>query len=225
MRILLVEDDLVLRVSLKEALEQANFTVDPLGAAEPAEGALGLTTYDLAIVDIGLPGMDGFELIRRIRRRGLDLPILILTARDALEDRVVGLDIGADDYLVKPFLLPELLARIRAITRRSRASANPLISVGVLTLDPANHTADIEGSPLELTGREWSVLEQLMLAAPKVIAKQKLTDSLSHWDNELTPNAVEIYISRLRAKLAGRPVHIRTVRGIGYRLEEGAADV
>ncbi|HEY9191382.1 MAG TPA: response regulator, partial [Methyloversatilis sp.] len=186
MRILLVEDDLVLRVGLKEALEQANFTVDPLGAAEPAEGALGLTTYDLAIVDIGLPGMDGFELIRRIRRRGMDLPILILTARDALEDRVVGLDIGADDYLVKPFLLPELLARIRAITRRSRASANPLISVGVLTLDPANHTADIEGSPLELTGREWSVLEQLMLAAPKVIAKQKLTDSLGHWDNELT---------------------------------------
>ena len=224
MRVLVVEDDLTLAAGLVEGLERAGVRVDLLGAAEPAEGAFGLTAYDLAIVDIGLPGMDGLELIRRVRRRGVLTPILILTARDGLDDRVVGLDVGGDDYLVKPFLLPELLARVRALIRRSRAAASLVLTVGELALDLHAHSATLVGDALELTGREWSVLEQLALAVPRVVAKQKLADSLSQWDKEITPNAVEIYVSRLRAKLAGSRVGIRTVRGIGYRLEAEAGD-
>lgn len=222
MRMLIVEDDGVLAAGVQEALEREGWAADHLPAAEPAEAALSLTAYDLAIVDIGLPAMSGLELVRRVRQRGNGVPILFLTARDALEDRVTGLDVGGDDYLVKPFLLPELLARVRALIRRSRAAASSILSVGALALDNARRSATLEGRPLELTGREWDVLEQLMLAAPKVVGKQGLVDSLGQWDKELTPNAVEIYVSRLRAKLSGRGVNIRTVRGIGYRLEEAA---
>jgi len=223
-RILVVEDDVMLAAGLVEGLEREGFRVDQLGAAEPAEGALGLTAYDLAIVDIGLPGIDGLELIRRVRRRGVLTPVLILTARDGLDDWVVGLDVGGDDYLVKPFLLPELLARVRALIRRSRAAASLVLAVGPLSLDVQRHSAMLGGTALELTGREWNVLEQLVIAVPRVVAKQKLADSLSQWDKEITPNAVEIYVSRLRAKLAGSGVGIRTVRGIGYRVEVEAGD-
>ena len=222
MRVLLVEDDESLRCGLREALEQAHFAVDALAAAEPAEAVVASTTYDLAIVDIGLPGIDGLELIRRVRRRGIGLPVLVLTARDSLEDRVVGLDQGADDYLVKPFEMPELLARMRALIRRSRASTGARLSFGPLALDLASRSAVLGGAALELTGREWGVLEQLMLATPKLVTKKKLADSLSQWDKEITPNAVEIYVSRLRAKLAASGVMIRTLRGIGYRLEDDA---
>ena len=219
MRILVVEDDVTLAIGLEEGLLREGFQVDRLAAAEPAESVLGHTAYDLAIVDIGLPGMDGLELIRRVRRRGVLTPILILTARDALDDRVVGLDGGGDDYLVKPFLLPELLARARALIRRSRAAASLLLNVGPLSLDVQRHCATLHGAPLELTGREWAVLEQLVLALPRVVAKAKLVDSLGQWDREITANAVEIYVSRLRGKLAGSGLSIRTVRGIGYRIE------
>jgi len=224
MRVLVVEDDATLAAGLVEGLERAGLQVDHLEAAEPAEGALGLTAYDAAIIDIGLPGMDGLELIRRVRRGGVLTPVLILTARDGLDDRVVGLDVGGDDYLVKPFLLPELLARLRALIRRSRAAASPVLAVGPLTLDVQRHSATLGGAELELTGREWDVLEQLVLAVPRVVAKQKLADSLSQWDKEITPNAVEIYVSRLRAKLAERGVSIRTVRGVGYRIEAASVD-
>jgi DNA-binding response OmpR family regulator len=224
MRVLVVEDDVTLAAGLVEGLEREGFQVDHLGAAEPAEGVLGHTAYDLAIVDIGLPGMDGLELIRRVRRRGVLTPILILTARDGLDDRVVGLDVGGDDYLVKPFLLPELLARVRALIRRSRAAASLVLSIGPLALDVQCHSASLGGVPLELTGREWDVLEQLAIAVPRVVAKQKLADSLSQWDKEITSNAVEIYVSRLRGKLADSGVSIRTVRGVGYRIEVEAAD-
>lgn len=222
MRILIVEDDDCVATGLCEGLATAGFTTDRADAAEPAETALQQTAYDLAIVDIGLPKMDGLELIRRIRRQGISIPVLVLTARDAMEDRVAGLDLGADDYLVKPFLLPELLARIRALIRRSGSATSSDLSLGELHLDLALHTARVGTTPLELTGREWNILEQLMLAAPKVVTKAKLVESLSDWDRELTPNAVEIYISRLRAKLeAAAPEHliVRTVRGIGYRLD------
>ncbi len=175
-------------------------------------------------MDIGLPGIDGLELIRRVRRRGVLTPVLILTARDGLDDRVVGLDVGGDDYLVKPFLLPELLARVRALIRRSRAAASLVLAVGPLSLDVQRHSAMLGAVALELTGREWNVLEQLVIAVPRVVAKQKLADSLSQWDKEITPNAVEIYVSRLRTKLAGSGVGIRTVRGIGYRVEVEAGD-
>lgn len=221
MRILVVEDDKTLAAGLVEGLEREGFMVDSLEAAEPAEAVLQHTAYDLAIVDIGLPGMDGLELIRRVRRRGVLTPILILTARDGLDDRVVGLDMGGDDYLIKPFLLPELLARARALIRRSRSAASMTLSIGTLALDLQRRSATLAGTELELTGREWGVLEQLALVAPKVVAKQKLADSLSQWDKEITPNAVEIYVSRLRGKLAASGVGIRTVRGIGYRIEAG----
>ncbi|AYH43881.1 response regulator [Azoarcus sp. DN11] len=220
MRVLLVEDDLLVAAGIREGLEKAGFAVDHLAAAEPAESALGFTHYDLAIIDIGLPRMDGHELIRRLRRRGVQLPVLILTARDGLDDRVVGLDLGADDYMVKPFLLPELLARMRALIRRSRSAVSSELSAGQVSLDLARRVATANGAPLELTGREWEILQQLMLASPNVVVKQKLVESLSEWDKELTANAVEIYVSRLRAKLQGCGVEIRTLRGIGYRLDE-----
>jgi len=219
MRVLLVEDDAALATGIVEGLERAGMSVDHLVAAEPAESALALTAYDLAIVDLGLPGMDGLELIRRVRRRKSTIPILILTARDGLDDRVKGLDIGADDYLVKPFLLPELQARARALIRRGGAAAGSTLTIGPLTLDLGLRTARLDGTELELTGREWDVLQHLMLAAPKVLSKKKLMESLGSWDSEISPNAIEIYVSRLRAKLADSGVTIRTVRGIGYRLE------
>lgn len=220
MRILLVEDDLLVAEGIREGLEKAGFAVDHAAAAEPAESALGLTHYDLAIVDIGLPRMDGHELIRRLRRRGIQLPILILTARDGLDDRVIGLDLGADDFMVKPFHLPELLARLRALIRRSRSAASSQLAAGFLSLDQARRVATAKGVPIELTGREWDILQQLMLASPNVVPKQKMVESLSEWDNELTPNAIEIYVSRLRNKIQGCGVEIRTIRGIGYRLDE-----
>lgn len=220
MRILLVEDDALVAGGIQEALEKAGFAVDHVVTAEPAESALKLIQYDLAIVDIGLPRMDGHELIRRLRRRGIQLPVLILTARDGLDDRVIGLDLGADDFMVKPFHLPELLARLRALIRRSRSAASSELWVGPLRLDLARHNATVGGESLELTGREWDILQQLTLASPNLVTKQKLVESLSEWDNELTSNAIEIYISRLRGKLKGRGVEIRTLRGIGYRLDD-----
>ncbi len=173
----------------------------------------------LVIVDLGLPGMDGLEFIRRVRQRNIPLPILILTARDGLEDRVKGLDIGADDYLLKPFLLPELQARIRALIRRSKATTASEVTFGPLSFNLGLRTATIADCPLDITVREWEVLQHLILSAPNVLTKQKLADSLSSWDNEVSTNAIEIYVSRLRAKLNDSGVLIRTVRGIGYRLE------
>lgn len=220
MRILLVEDDTMLAESICEGLEKGGFTIDHLGAAEPAESALGLTHYDLAIVDIGLPGMSGLDLILRIRQRKLLLPVLILTARDGLEDRIRGLDLGADDYMVKPFQLPELLARMRALIRRSLSATSSELTAGAIVLDLARRIALAHGEMLDLTGREWEILQQLMLSSPNVVSKQKMAESLSEWENEISANAVEIYVSRLRQKLQGCGIEIRTIRGIGYRLDE-----
>lgn len=220
MRILLVEDDKLVAVGLLEALERQGFAVDHLTAAEPAQGALARPGYDAAIVDIGLPAMDGLELIRRWRQQGLPTPVLILTARDAVEDRVTGLDLGADDYLVKPVQLPELFARLRALIRRARSAIASEITVGSICLDLASRSAAVGERQLDLTGREYEILEQLALVSPKVVAKNALTGTLGERDNELSPNAIELYVSRLRHKLAGTGVVIRTLRGIGYRLEE-----
>lgn len=219
MRVLLVEDDALLAEGLREVFAGIGFAIDHLNNAESALNATALVHYDLAVIDLGLPGMDGFELVRRVRARGDKVPILILTARDALEDRVRGLNHGADDYLVKPFAMPELVARTQALIRRSQSNAHSVISLGPLTLDTGLHEAHLGAVPLPLTGREWNVLLGLMLATPRVLSKKKLTDSLSQWDKEISANAVEIYVSRLRTKLQGQGVLIRTVRGIGYRLE------
>ena len=219
MRALLVEDDAPLARSVSEALGQAGFAVEWLARGETAESVLLCTDYDLAIFDIGLPGISGLELLRRIRHAGKVLPVLMLTARDGLDDRVRGLNDGADDYLVKPFQTPELVARCHALVRRGRSASGSTLVFGALQLDMGRREASLNQAPLSLTGREWDLLVQLLLSAPNVVAKQRLIDSLSRWDSELTANAVEIYASRLRTKLADSGVALRTVRGLGYRLE------
>lgn len=224
MRILLIEDDKLLAVGLQEGLEQYGYRVDHLAAAEPAEAILRRSGYEAAIVDIGLPKIDGLELVRRWRRQGLATPVLILTARDSLEDRVTGLDLGADDYLIKPCQLPELAARLRALIRRSRFAASSELIIGALRLDLSTRTVTINGQPLDLTSREYEILEQLALASPRVVGKQKLTESLGRYNRELTLNAVEVYVSRLRNKLSAKGVEIRTLRGVGYRLDAMTED-
>ena len=225
MRVLLVEDDAPLAAGVAGTLRGAGMDVEVLARAEPAESVLRCTPYDLAILDIGLPGLSGLALLRRLRARGLALPVLMLTARDALEDRVQGLNDGADDYLVKPFQGAELVARCLALVRRGRAASGGRLAFGALALDPARHEATLDGEPLALTGREWDLAMQLVLAAPGVAAKETLVDKLSRWDRELTANAIEIYASRLRAKLAGGGLLLRTVRGLGYRLEHAPQTV
>ncbi|CAH0356212.1 response regulator transcription factor [Aquabacterium sp. CECT 9606] len=218
MRILLVEDDPVLAAGVAEGLARHNFAVESVGTGEQGDAVLSSTQYDMAIIDIGLPRMDGLELLRRLRARGQTLPVMMLTARDSLHDRVEGLNGGADDYLAKPFLLPELVARVHALIRRSRSAASSVMQLGQLALDLGLHQAQLAGQPMDLTGRELDVLQQMLLAAPNVVNKQKLVDSLSRWDREITANAIEIYVSRLRAKLEGSNICIVTVRGIGYRM-------
>jgi DNA-binding response OmpR family regulator len=224
MRVLLIEDDATLCGALNTGLGRAGFAVDTLGAAEPGDAALRCTTYDLLILDVGLPGMSGLALLRTLRQRGDTVPVLMLTARDTLEERVQGLNQGADDYLVKPFLMPELVARCQALVRRSRAAASSVLDFGGLTLDLGLRETRLHGRPLDLTRREWDLLQHLMLNAPNIASKQKLVDSLSAWNHEVTANAVEIYASRLRAKLIGSGVTLRTVRGLGYRLELDPVD-
>ena len=219
MRLLLVEDDVMVASGMKLGLTDAGYTVDWVGSGERAEQALERDSFDLAIVDIGLPGLNGLELTQRLRGRGLTMPVLILTARDALHDRVQGLDLGADDYMLKPFELPELLARLRALLRRSQAATSAVLGLGPLEMDTAQRRVSLAGQPMELGPREWTVLEYLLLQAPKPAAKDKLLAALTGWDKEITPNAIEVYVSRLRAKLEPAGVLLRSIRGFGYRLE------
>ena len=219
MRLLLVEDDVLVASGIKLGLTNAGYTVDWVGSAERAQTALDGESFDLAIVDIGLPGLDGLELTRRLRTSGLSMPVLILTARDALHDRVQGLDLGADDYMLKPFELPELLARLRALLRRSQAATSAVLAFGPLEMDTALRRVQLAGKPMDLGPREWTVLEYLLILAPKPAAKDKLLAALTGWDKEITPNAIEVYVSRLRAKLEPAGVLLRSIRGFGYRLE------
>lgn len=228
MRLLLVEDDVMVASGIKLGLSDAGYAVDWVGSGERAEEVLSSESFDVGVIDIGLPGMNGLELTRRLRHSQMAnpaMPVLILTARDALEDRVHGLDLGADDYMVKPFELPELLARLRALLRRSQAATTAVLSFGPLELDTATRRATIvpaDGSAqtvVELGPREWTVLEYLLINAPKPASKDKLLQSLTGWDKEITPNAVEVYVSRLRSKLEVHGVALRSIRGFGYRLE------
>jgi DNA-binding response OmpR family regulator len=231
MRLLLVEDDVMVASGIKLGLTDAGYAVDWVGSAERAEEVLRTDRFDIAVIDVGLPHMDGLELTRRIRQRAGDaqaMPVLLLTARDALQDRVQGLDGGADDYLVKPCELPELLARLRALLRRSQAATSAILQFGPLALDTAHRTASIEPArdaasqarqPIDLGPREWSVLEYLLMHAPKPASKDKLLQALTGWDREITPNAVEVYVSRLRGKLEPHGISLRSIRGFGYRLE------
>lgn len=224
MRLLLVEDDVMVASGIKLGLSDAGYAVDWVGSAERALEVTRNEAFDVAVIDVGLPAMDGMALTQALRRAGQSMPVLMLTARDALQDRVQGLDNGADDYMVKPFELPELLARLRALLRRSQAATSATLSFGPLELDTALRQACIrqaDGSvvPIELGPREWTVMEYLLLQAPKPANKDKLLQALTGWDKEITSNAVEVYISRLRAKLEPYGIALRALRGFGYRLE------
>lgn len=224
MRILLVEDDQMLAAGIKQGLATAgSYVVDAVDSAEAALDALTSDTFDAAIIDVGLPGLNGMELTQRMRERNLTIPVLMLTARDALQDRVQGLDAGADDYMVKPFELPELLARLRALLRRSQAATTSVLTLGPISLDTAVHQVLANGEPLDVGPREWTVLHYLMLHAPKPVSKEKLLQSLTGWDKEITLNAVEVYISRLRGKLDPYGIALRSIRGFGYRIEQRPA--
>lgn len=222
MRVLIVEDDPMLAQSLKQGLNQAGFTVDVAPSAEEAAGMVDNETFDVALVDIGLPGADGLALIQRLRASGNRMPVMVLTARGGMEDTVRGLDAGADDYLAKPFRLPEVLARMRALLRRSHALASSRLQHGALVLDTRSRRAEVDGEALELTNREWAILEQLLMMSPAVVSKDRLVQSLAGWEKDITPNAVEVHVSRLRTKLSLARVVIRTVRGIGYRVDPAA---
>jgi len=218
LQVLLVEDDAVLADGLLRALQAQDMTVTLVRDGLAADAALQGPGAEVAVLDIGLPGIDGFEVVRRLRARGAATPVLLLTARDAVADRVRGLETGADDYLVKPFATAELVARIRALARR-HAPASSTITIGRLSLDSATRRARVGEHPVELSVREWGVLEYLLSHAGRVVSKQQIIDAILPWGEDVTPNAVEVYVSRLRLKLEGAGVAIRTIRGFGYLLE------
>lgn len=223
MRVLLIEDDPDLGEGIRTSLREEGYTLDWLKDGESAVHALREEGFDLVVLDLGLPRLDGIQVLRQSRANGLTTPVLILTARDDTEDRVAGLDAGADDYLVKPFAVPELVARIKALVRRAGGQNSADLTLGALRLDTAAHQARLGDTALDLSAREWAVLEHLLRQAGKVVSKQQIIDALAPWGSEdLTHNAVEVYVSRLRLKLADSGVGIRTVRGFGYRLEEAA---
>jgi len=221
-RILIIEDDSVLADGLSRTLRHADYAVDAASTGVEADHVLAAQSYDLVILDLGLPGLDGFEVLRRMRRRGSTVPVLVLTARDALQDRVKGLDLGADDYMIKPFDLPELEARVRALIRRGQSGGASVLSHGALVLDTAGGRATLGGEPLDLSARELGVLEVLMMRAGRVVNKEQLAEQLYGWDEEVGPNAIEVYVHRLRRKLEPAGVNIRTIRGLGYLLEKDA---
>ncbi len=219
MRILIIEDDELVASGLKQGLLQQGYTVDVAISAEMAETFVAAEPFDMALVDIGLPKADGLHFIRQLRSRGNHLPVLVLTARESMEDTIRGLDAGADDYMTKPYRLPEVAARMRALIRRSNAVTDACLRHNGLSLDTATRTASLDGEALELTNREWAILEMLLMASPAVVSKEKLVQSLAGWDKDITANAIEVHVSRLRNKLATGNIVIRTVRGIGYRVD------
>jgi len=220
MRILIVEDDAALASGIARILEGEGHAVDVLERGEQAVLGARHERFDMMILDVGLPGIDGFEVLRRLRSAADRTPVLMLTARDSLDDRIRGLDLGADDYLAKPFAMPELTARVRALVRRSQAQIGPRIVHGPLVLDTLARRAQLAGAPLELAAREWAVLEVLLARVEKIVSKEAIIQAVASWGEELTLNAIEVYVSRLRAKLDAAGVRIRTVRGFGYMLEE-----
>ena len=220
MRVLLVEDDEMIGDSLRKGLRGEGFTVDWVRDGRDAELALETTEYALVLLDLGLPRKDGLAVLCDWRQRGNAVPVLVLTARDAVPDRVKGLDSGADDYLVKPFDLTELLARMRALLRRQTGRARDLIEVGTLRLDPVAHTVEYRGRPVPLSAREFTLLHALLETPGAVLSREQLEDRLYGWGEEVESNAVEVHIHNLRRKLDPRV--IRTVRGVGYRLGDAA---
>lgn len=221
MRILVVEDDALLARGLTGVLIRAGHAVDHVETGVQADKALRAAAYDLVVLDIGLPDIDGFEVLRRLRARRGVTNVLVLTARDAVEDRVHGLDLGADDYLTKPFSVTEFEARVRALLRRTTLPTGA-VSIGRLTVDLEAKRIRINGTSSDLTVREWALLELFMTRPGRVLSKEQIVQHLAEYDTQLTLNAIEVYVSRLRAKIEAAGVRIRTVRGFGYLWE--AAD-
>jgi two-component system OmpR family response regulator len=220
MRILLVEDDTALADGLTHILGQSGYAVTCTMTGTSAEHALLTHDFDVVILDLGLPDMDGGEILRKLRTRKIPVPVLILTARDGINDRIDGLERGADDYLAKPFDLRELEARLRALIRRSYGGFGKDIAIGRLALDTLNNQVLADGEPIILSAREYGVLEALMLQAGRVVSKDRIAQRLSIRNEELGDNAIEVYVHRLRKRLEPLDVKIRTVRGLGYLLEK-----
>lgn len=220
MRILIVEDDEVLADSLIRAMAGAGYAADHAADGERALAMLLDGCYDLAVLDINLPGMDGLMVLRQVRAARKRLPVILLTARDSIEDRVLGLDLGADDYLTKPFSVAELEARVRALLRRGAGGGSATLACGSLAFDSAGRRVTLAGEPVDLSARELAVLETLLFRLGKVVSKEQLIESLCAWGEEVTPNAIEVYMHRLRKKLEPGGVAIRTVRGLGYMMDK-----
>jgi two-component system response regulator QseB len=219
-RILLVEDDDLLAAGIRDTLERALYAVEWVADGPHALAALQTNTFDLVILDLGLPGLDGIEVLKRVRAGGAATPVLILSARDTAPDRVLGLDAGADDYLIKPFDVDELLARVRVLQRRQRGAAVNVIEHGRLLLDPQSLTVTFEGRPVVLQRREFMLLQRLLQSPGQVLSRTQLEEAIYGWDAGVESNTVDVHIHKLRRKLY--PEVIRTVRGVGHRRSAAA---
>lgn len=220
MRILVAEDDEFLLSALCLGLRRSGYFVDEAKTGQEASSALWAASYDLVLLDLGLPGVDGVEIIRQLRASGARVPIIVITARDGVEDRILGLDLGANDYVVKPFDFRELQARIRAALRKTHWDNEVEVSCGAICFNATTRQVSVGGAVIELTPREVSVLELLLSRAGRVVQKRQIIEQMSEWETEVSDNALEIVIHRLRRKLRTAKVTIRTVRGFGYVLEE-----
>ncbi|SHM99627.1 two-component system, OmpR family, response regulator QseB [Pseudomonas asturiensis] len=217
MRLLLVEDDRAIGQGIRVALNTEGYTLDWLEDGLSALHALRSEPFDLLLLDLGLPRMDGFDLLRQLRAEDITLPVLIMTARDGTADRIAGLDAGADDYLIKPFDVEELKARVRALLRRSQGRAQPLLEHAGISLDPASQQVSFQGNEVLMTPMEYQLLHQLMIRPGKVVTRERLSNTLYGWQDKVESNTLEVLIHNLRKKLSTEL--IRTVRGVGYLLE------
>jgi DNA-binding response OmpR family regulator len=218
MRILVVEDDALLADGLTRVLKRSGHAVDQVRTGLQADNSLRITSYELVVLDVGLPGIDGFEVLRRLRSRRSKANVLVLTARDGVEDRVHGLDLGADDYLTKPFSVTEFEARVRALSRRPTLAAASIVVRG-LSVDVEAKRVRVNDVPIDLTVREWALLELFLARPGRVLSKEQIAQQLASYEDTLTVNAIEVYVSRLRSKVEASGVRIRTVRGFGYMWE------